>query len=73
MPNPSAEAILAGLTAAQRDILVAGPANFDEAEALPEGLFAVDEIWDVDSGEEWLVWEPTELGEAVRALAAKGA
>ncbi len=71
MDSQSPETIAAGLTEAQRDILLAGPHSFEEEDMLPDDLFTVGELWDVDSGDERLVWEPTELGEAVRALVAK--
>lgn len=68
MSTYSPEAIASGLSAAQRDIVACGPTSFAEADAIPAGLFACGEIWESDSGHEWLVWEPTELGQAVRDL-----
>lgn len=68
MSTPSPDEIVASLSEAQRDIVAFGPTSFDEANAIPEGLFACGEIWESDSGDEWLVWEPTVLGEAVRGL-----
>jgi len=60
-------AMIAGrLDAAQRDILLAGPTSFDEADLLPEGLFDYELSWDRESGEETHVWIATPLGRAVR-------
>lgn len=67
-PEPTALSIVNALDDMQRDIVACGPTSFDEAHAIPENLFTCGEIWESDSGDEWLVWEPTELGVAVRAL-----
>lgn len=72
MSTPTPDEIAAALSEVQRDIVACGPTSFDEAKAIPEGLFTCGEIWESDSGDEWLVWEPTELGEAVRALLQSG-
>ena len=66
MSTCSPKAIAASLSPVQRDIVACGPTSFAEAAAIPVGLFACGEIWESDSGVEWLVWEPTELGQAVR-------
>lgn len=67
-PEPTAQSIARALDDMQRDIVACGPTSFEEANAIPENLFTCGEIWESDSGDEWLVWEPTELGLAVRAL-----
>ena len=54
------------LDATQREILLAGPTSFDEADRLPEGLFDYDLSWDGESGEETHLWLETPLGRAVR-------
>ena len=66
--EPDPHAIVASLSALQRDIVACGPTSFDEANGIPTGLFSCGEIWESDSGDEWLVWEPTELGAMVRDL-----
>lgn len=66
--EPTAQSIVDALNDTQRDIVACGPTSFEEADAIPEDLFTCSEIWESDSGDEWLVWEPTELGLAVRAL-----
>lgn len=65
-PDPTPQAIADALTELQRDIVSCGPTSFAEADAIPEDLFTCGEIWESDSGDEWLVWEPTDLGLAVR-------
>ena len=66
--EPTPQSIVDALTAVQRDIVACGPTSFDEAKAIPTGLFSCGEIWESDSGDEWLVWEPTALGARVRDL-----
>ncbi|MBL9071845.1 MAG: hypothetical protein JNM03_17825 [Sphingopyxis sp.] len=68
--EPTPQEIADALSDTQRDIVACGPTSFEEAEAIPEDLFTCGEIWESDSGDEWLVWEPTELGLAVRELLA---
>lgn len=70
VPLSSPQTIADALTPVQRDIVACGPTSFDEAKAIPADLFTCGEIWESDSGDEWLVWEPTELGQAVRDLLA---
>lgn len=70
-PEPTPQDIVDALTETQRDIVACGPTSFEEADAIPEDLFTCGEIWESDSGAEWLVWEPTELGQAVRDLLAE--
>lgn len=72
MDSRSPENIAAGLTPAQRALVLSGPSSFHEADALPQGLFEEDCHWDRETGDEWYIWEATELGEAVRAVVAKG-
>ena len=66
--EPTPRAIVDALSEVQRDIVACGPTSFDEANAIPSGLFSCGEIWESDSGDEWLVWEPTDLGLRVREL-----
>lgn len=73
MTSRSPEAILASLSAAQREILASGSASIAEADALPEGLFEEDCNWGRETGDEWFVWEPTDPGRGVRALAERTA
>lgn len=68
MDSRSPEKIAAGLTPAQRALLMSGPSSFNEADALPQGLFEEDCHWDRETGDEWFTWEATELGRAVMAL-----
>jgi len=60
--------IVAGLNAAQRDIVLSGPTSFAEADALPEGLFEGDLSWDRETGDESYSWVETELGQKVRDI-----
>jgi hypothetical protein len=55
------------LTAEQRDLLLSGPLDFDEAATLPGGLFELD-CWLDENCEECLFWEITDLGRAVREV-----
>lgn len=71
MAPHSPEAILAILSETQREILASGPSSFAEADALPEGLFEEESGWDRETGDEWFVWEATDLGREVRALAER--
>lgn len=68
MTHSSPEAIVASLTGKQRSIVVDGPTSFAEADALPEGLFDEDLVWDRETGDETFFWRETELGHAVREL-----
>jgi hypothetical protein len=64
----SPEAIAASLTAAQREIVMDGPTSFSEADAIPEGLFEEDHVWDRETGDESYFWTATDLGRRVRDL-----
>jgi len=68
MTHSSPEAIVASLTDLQRTIVVDGPTSFAEADALPEGLFDEDLVWDRETGDETFFWQETELGRGVREL-----
>ena len=68
MMQGSPKAIAESLNGAQREIVRSGPTSFADADAIPEGLFDYDLSWDRDGGDELHVWEPTELGRAVRDL-----
>ena len=72
MPDPTAEAIVTRIDAAQRELVLDGPDSFAEADSLPDGLFEHDLSWDRESGEESHFWEATELGQAVRELLRDG-
>ena len=65
MNASSPEAIAHSLTPEQRIIVLVGP-NFEEADALPEGLLNFDACWDVENASEISFWTPTELGRLVR-------
>ncbi len=65
MNASSPEAIAHSLTPEQRIIVLVGP-NFEEADALPEGLFNFDACWGVENASEISFWTPTELGRLVR-------
>jgi len=64
----SPEAIIASLDAAQREIVLNGPNSFSEGDAIPEGLFEEDLVYDRETGEEIYFWTLTELGRGVRDL-----
>jgi len=64
----SPEAIAASLNAEQREIVLNGPNSFSEADAIPEGLFEEDLVYDRETGKETYFWTPTELGRSVRDL-----
>ena len=66
MKDLSAAVIASRLAANQRDILLACPISFEEADRLPEGLFDYDLSWDRESGEETHLWLETPLVKAVR-------
>ncbi|MBW8297273.1 hypothetical protein [Sphingopyxis sp.] len=66
MTTYSAKAIAVRLSTLQRGIVACGPTSFAAAAAIPVGLFACGEIWESDSGEEWLVRELAERGQTVR-------
>lgn len=68
MTHLSSEAIAASLNAAQREIVLDGPASFTEADAIPDGLFEEDCAWDPETGDESYFWTATELGREVRDL-----
>jgi hypothetical protein len=65
MSDPSPHEIASSLTPGQREIVILGPKNWDEADALPEGLFDYDETYDPDTAEESCFWSPTDLGKLV--------
>lgn len=64
----SAHTIAANLTPVQRGIVLDGPTSFAQADAIPEGLFEGDLVWDRDTGDESYFWTVTELGLQVRRL-----
>ena len=68
MENPTPASIVASLSPAQRDIILCGPERFEEADAIPDGLFEMDLIWDRETGDESFFWELTDLGRQVRDL-----
>ena len=55
------------LTQKQRELLLSGPLDFDEADTLPAGLFVLD-CWLVEDCNERVFWEITDLGRAVREV-----
>ena len=67
MSTLSPKIIASILTPAQRELLLSGPLDFDEADTLPDGLFVLD-CWIDEESEERLFWEITDLGRAVRAV-----
>lgn len=62
--------IAMGLTKAQRDLMLSGPLDFDEADTLPDGLFVLD-CWLDENCEERIFWEITDLGRSVREVVRK--
>ena len=66
MNASSPEAIAHSLTPEQRTIVLVGPQNFEDADAIPRGLFNFDACWDVENASETSFWTPTELGRLVR-------
>jgi len=68
MEEPTPASIAASPSQAQRDIILYGPERFEEADAIPEGLFETDVIWDRETGDERIFWEVTDLGRQVRDL-----
>jgi len=68
MTASSPDAIAARLTAVQRQIVLDGPTNFTQADALPEGLFEEDLDWDRGTGDEHFRWSETFLCRQVRDL-----
>ena len=68
MDDPSAEEIAAGLTPRQRLIVLAVPGSWEDADALPDGLFDYDETYNSDKAAEAGFWSPTDLGKQVHAI-----
>jgi hypothetical protein len=68
MSPPSPAAIAASLDDAQRDVVLAGPTSFAEADSIPEDLFDYDLDWNPKTGDETHYWVETELGRKVREL-----
>lgn len=71
MPVPSPRTIAISLTREQRDLVVSGVLDFDEADALPKGLFELECWWDWEENCEHLFWRRTSMGEAVKSVLEK--
>ncbi|MDB5577731.1 MAG: hypothetical protein JWR80_2907 [Bradyrhizobium sp.] len=68
MDAPSAKEIAAHLTPRQRLIVLATPQSWNEADALPDGLFEYDETYHSGTAQESGFWSPTDLGKQVHAI-----
>lgn len=62
------EEIVARLSVLQQDIILSGPDSFRDADAIPEGLFEHDVVYDPGEGDESHIWTATDLGRQVRDL-----
>jgi len=66
--DPTPQEIVARLSVEQQDIILSGPDSFREADAIPEGLFEHDVVYDPEEGDESHIWIATDLGRQVRDL-----
>lgn len=71
MPIPSPRIIAISLTREQRELVVSGVMDFDEADALPKGLFELECWWDWEENCERVFWRRTWMGEAVKSVLDK--
>ncbi|WP_168707903.1 hypothetical protein [Sphingopyxis sp. PAMC25046] len=71
MPVPSPRRIAISLNREQRDLVLSGVLDFDEADVLPKGLFEIECWRDWEESCERVFWRRTWMGEAVKSVLEK--